>query len=289
MKGAKFFGLIASMVILLPFLSSCGWLSDNPMFPRAKVSITGEVITSSETSAKNLGLVKFTFTPLNKVGVQITQYRLEYKKKDGTALPSLTTTVGTSINVIPPETPMASNAGAENFSVTCEIDLLPSDVEAYLKSNRIPAVIVTVTFSGVDYATHDVSYQGGAFRFNVLEGLPSGLELQFFCTVEEGCASCGTTSKANVGCALKGGYDAGVITKVEFYINGKSAGVDTTAPFISNTVSMGPNDSVVGVALVYDINGGMSTVTNTGKVSDICEISSPSPTPTAMLTSTPGQ
>ncbi|MEN3185589.1 MAG: hypothetical protein ABDK94_01195 [Atribacterota bacterium] len=279
MKELRFFGLVVSVLALFLSLAGCGWFSDNPMFPRAKVSITGEVVMPSETFTNNLGLVKFTFTPLNKVGVQITQYRLEYKKKDGTALPHLTATLSTSIDVIPPDTPMASFAGTEAFSVTREIDLLPADVEAYLKSNRIPAVVVTITFSGVDYAMHDVSYEGGAFRFNMLEGLPSGLTLEFFCTVEEGCASCGNTAAANIGCALTGEYDVMVITKVEFYINGEPAGIDVTAPFVSDTVRMKPNDSVVGVALVHDINGGMSTVTNVAKVEEVCMVASPTPTP----------
>jgi len=280
MKRTLFLGLLAGILAFYLPLSGCGWLSDNPMFPRAKISITGEISTSATGSAENLGLVRFTFTPLNKVGVQITQYRLEYKKKDGTALPSLTTTIDTSIDIIPPATPMASNAGIETFSVTRELDLLPSDVEAYLKSNRIPAVIVTVTFSGTDYATHAVSYQGGAFRFNLLEGLPSGLTLEFFCTVGGGCASCGSAFELNVGCALQAD-DPGMITKVEFYLNGESAGTDTAAPFISNTVSVGPNDQVVGVALVHDINGGISTVTKTAKVNAICNVPTPSPTPTS--------
>lgn len=262
------------MMIAFFSLSSCGWFSDNPMFPRAKVEIVGEVVPSSETVNKNLGLVKFTFTPLNKVGVRITQCKLEYRKVDGSSLSSLVTTVPINIDVIPSGTPMASMAGIENASVTYEIDLLPPNVETYLKSNRIPTVVVTVTFHGIDYATHAVSYSAGAFRLNLLEAPLEGLSLTFFCSIGG--------AVANIGCVLDTKIvDPALITKVEFFMNGESAGVDTKPPFVSNTVSIdfSSTSTVVGVALVYDINGGMIMVTESKKVSDICAVPTPTPSP----------
>jgi len=270
--------VLYAFLSVLFFLSSCGWFSDNPMFPKAKVSITGEVLVPSlsvaSAESKNWGLTRFTFTPLNRVGVKITQCRLEYRKADGTVLAALTRTIGTSIDVIPPQTPMASVAGMEDASVTWEADLLPPDVEAYIRSNRIPVVIVTVTFSGTDYATHAVSYRGGDFGFSMLEGLPS-VDLEFFCTVGGGCPSCNTESSVQVGCALKVD-DATVIKKVEFSINGQSAGVDTTPPFVSESVGVSLSDTVTAVAAVYDVNGGVSIATKTQKASEICQIPSPS-------------
>lgn len=272
MKAWVRFLLVLMMV--LTFFSGCAWFADNPMFPRAKLSISAEAIVSSEN--KNPGLMKFTFVPLNKVGVRITQYRLEYKRTNGVVLPSLASTVATNIDIIPPYTPMASNAGLESFSVTKEIDLLPPDVEAYLKANRIPAVIVAVTFSGVDYANHLVSYKGGEFRVNVLEGLPKA-SLEFFCVLSEGCASCASES-VQIGCTLKID-DPAVVTKVEFYLNGRQAGIDTSPPFVSETIEMSLYGTVAGVAVVYDINGGISMVTGTAKISEICPVPSPSPSP----------
>ncbi|MCX7730775.1 MAG: hypothetical protein N2205_06130 [Candidatus Caldatribacterium sp.] len=267
--------VVALALIVLVSLSSCAWFADNPMFPRAKLSINAEMVTSTggATGNKNPGLVKFTFTPLNRVGVRITQYKLEYRRADGVALPSLTSTVATNIDIIPPGTPMASNAGIENFSVTKEIDLLPPDVEAHLKANRIPAVVVTVTFSGIDYANHPVSYRGGEFRMNVLEGFPEA-SLAFFCVFDGDCPSC-VSGTVRIGCALEVD-DPGGVTKVEFYINGRQAGVRMTPPFVSETVEMSLYGVVSGVAVVYDINGGISVITNAAKVSEICPVPSPS-------------
>ncbi|MGQ9747126.1 MAG: hypothetical protein ACUVQZ_05090 [Candidatus Caldatribacteriaceae bacterium] len=280
MKKIWFLIFIVNMIIVLFSLSSCGWFSDNPMFPRAKVKIVGEVIASSGATNSNLGLVKFTFTPLNKVGVRMTQCKLEYKKVDGFLLSSLATTIPINIDVIPIETPMASMAGIEDASVSYEIDLLPPNVETYLKLNRIPTVVVTVTFHGTDYATHAVSYSTGAFRLNLLEAPLEGLSLTFFCSAGGECPSCGSSAMASVGCVLDTKtLDPAFITKVEFSMNGESAGVDTKPPFLSNTVSMDFSSTVVGVALVYDINGGMIMVTESKKVSDICAVSTPAPTP----------
>ncbi len=272
MKVRAFFFLVLVFVALLLSVSGCSWFADNPMFPKAKIRIDAEIVTSSnvESPVGNPGLVRFTFTPLNMVGVRITQYKLEYRKIDNTPLPRLTSTVGTNIDVIPPGTPMASNAGLEDFSVTREIDLLPPDVEAYLKANRIAAVVVAVTFNGVDYASHPVSYRGGEFRVNVLEGVP-GAELEFFCVPGDSCTPCPSGSLFQVGCVLKVD-DPGVVTKVEFSINGEEAGVDTSPPFISETVGVSPYGRVVGTAVIYDINGGISLVTQTAEISDICSM-----------------
>lgn len=284
-RKAFFIYLIVSVVALLfLFLSGCGWFSDNPMFPRAKVSIVAEVKVSSLSAAlaggndsesgspKSWGWTEFTFTPLNRVGVKITQCRLEYKKTDGTVLASLTRTIETSIDVIPPQTPMASVAGMETTETKWSVDLLPPDVEAYLRSNRIPGVIVSVTFYGVDYATHSVQYRGGDLAFSMLEGLldVNSLELQFFCT--PGCST-GCSDSFRVGCLLnlKENTDASMITKVVFSINGEPAGVDTAPPFVSESVPVSLSDTVIAVAVVYDINGGVLTVTTERKkVQDIC-------------------
>lgn len=279
-KVLSFF-VLAGIALVFFVFPGCNWFADNPMFPRAKIRIDAEVVTPSASSEeKNPGLVRFTFTPLNMVGARITQYRLEYRKVDGTPLPRLASTVGTNIDIIPPGTPMASNAGLEDFSVIKEIDLLPPDVEAYLKTNRIPAVIVTVTFSGVDYASHPVSYRGGEFRLNVFESLPE-VKLEFFCASGDSCASCPSGSSVQIGCALT--FDnpaaAAAVTKVEFYLNGKEAGVDTSPPFVSETVGVSMYDRVIGTAVIYDINGGVSVVTNAADVSDVCPVPSPSPSP----------
>ncbi|MBC7216677.1 MAG: hypothetical protein H5U36_00540 [Candidatus Caldatribacterium sp.] len=288
-RKAFFICLTVSVAALLfLFLPGCGWFSDNPMFPKAKVSIVADVKVSSLSAAlagetdsesdsdsdsesgfsRNWGWTEFTFTPLNRVGVKITQCRLEYKKTDGTALASLTRTIEMSIDVIPPQTPMASVAGVETASVKWSVDLLPPDVEAYLRSNRIPGVIVSVTFYGVDYATHSVQYRGGDLAFSILEGLLD-LTLEFFCSAADCPAGCSDSFR--VGCYLKVD-DASMVTKVVFSINGEPAGVDTTPPFISESVPVSLSDTVAAVAVVYDINGGVLTVTTKREeVQEICQ------------------
>ncbi|MDI3525323.1 MAG: hypothetical protein PWP42_573, partial [Candidatus Atribacteria bacterium] len=225
MKWIVFFLFTLSLLAFL--VSGCGWFSDNPMFPRAKIMIVAEPIDSNSSENSTSG----------------------------------------------------SSENSKN-NVSVKIDLLPPDVEAYLKSNGIPAVLVSITFSGIDFATHTVSYQGGEFRFNVLENMLSNLSLEFYCSSEGSCASCFSSdaeSNVNIACYLDAKSDVGLIRKVEFYINGEPAGIDTSPPFMSNTVSMNPEVPVLGIALVTDINGNVTTISKSvGKAENICSSSNSS-------------
>ncbi|NSW75472.1 MAG: hypothetical protein HPY68_01595 [Candidatus Atribacteria bacterium] len=62
MKGAKFFGLVGSVLMVLLFFSGCGWFSDNPMFPKAKVDISVTVLAEDggEVSTGSLGIISVT-------------------------------------------------------------------------------------------------------------------------------------------------------------------------------------------------------------------------------------
>lgn len=268
--------LVLSLTFLF-LLSGCNWFSDNPMFPRAKINIAGTPIE------EDTGKIAFEFVAVNKVGAQLTECHLKYKKPDGTELTTLSKTIGVQIDIIPPGTPMAENVIPSETSTTedtessftkggtktsCTIDALPEDVEVYLKRNGIGVTRVGVTFSGTDFASHEVSYTGGEFIFNLLEGYEEGLDIEFFYIPTTGdCTSCpdGTTTSYNVGISLKVN-DPLAIKKVEFYINGKYAGEATKAPFISKTASVADGSEVLGVAVVYDINGGINTISKTQKI-----------------------
>lgn len=62
MKGKKFFSLVVNVFMMLLLLSGCGWLSDNPMFPKAKVDISVTVITEDggEVPTGSLGIISVT-------------------------------------------------------------------------------------------------------------------------------------------------------------------------------------------------------------------------------------
>lgn len=273
--------LVLSLTFLF-LLSGCNWFSDNPMFPRAKINITGTPVE------EDTGKIAFEFVAVNKVGAQLTECHLKYKKPDGAELTTLSKTIGVQIDIIPPGTPIAENAIPSETSTTentesssteggiktsYTIDVLPADVEVYLKKNGIGVVKVGVTFKGTDLAGHEVNYTGGEFVLNLLEGYQENAVLEFFCVpVTGGCTSCNssTITSYNVGISLKVD-DPLVIKKVEFYINGKYAGEATQPPFISGTVSMATSTgTVLGKAVIYDINGNISTVSKTEKVGDIC-------------------
>jgi len=236
------------------------------MFPRAKIIIAGTPIE------EDTGKIAFEFVAVNKVGAQLTECHLKYKKPDGTELTDLSKTIGVQIDIIPPETPMAENAGYSSteggIKTSYTIDVLPADVEVYLKRNGIGVTRVGVTFSGTDFASHEVNYTGGEFTFNLLEGYEEGLDIEFFYIPVTGdCTSCpdGTTTSYNVGISLKVN-DPLAIKKVEFYINGKYAGETTQPPFISKTANVADGSEVLGVAVVYDINGGINTISKTQKI-----------------------
>ncbi|HXL02830.1 MAG TPA: hypothetical protein PK016_06940, partial [Candidatus Atribacteria bacterium] len=71
--------LVLSLTFLF-LLSGCNWFSDNPMFPRAKIIIAGTPIE------EDTGKIAFEFVAVNKVGAQLTECHLKYKKPDGTEL-----------------------------------------------------------------------------------------------------------------------------------------------------------------------------------------------------------
>lgn len=267
--------LVLSLTALF-LLSGCNWFSDNPMFSRAKMIIS----TPSEDNDE-IGVITFEFVAVNKVGIQLTQCHLRYKKPDGTELTALSETIDIHIDIIPPGTPMAENAGYSSteggIKTSCKIDVLPANVETYLKRNGIGVVIVSVTFSGIDLAGHEVNYTGGEFVFNLLEGYEKDLNIEFFCVpATESCTSCPSgTGSYNIGISLSAKEDSTidllVIKKVELYINGKSAGVATKLPFISETVNMtvSPDTgtgSIIGVAVIYNINDGVNTISKTQKI-----------------------
>lgn len=280
--------LVLSLTFLF-LLSGCNWFSDNPMFPRAKVIISTPIEDNDE-----IGVITFEFIAVNKVGAQLNECHIKYKKSDGTELTALSETIDIHIDIIPPGTPIAENAGYSSteggIKTSCKIDVLPADIETYLKKNSIGVVIVDITFSGIDFAGHEVNYTGGEFVFNLLEGYEEGLVIEFFCVPATGsCSSCSNGSGSyNIGISLSAKEDSMidplVIKKVEFYINGKSAGVVTKPPFISETVNMTVSSdtgtgSVIGVAVIYDINDGVSMISKQEKIEDICDIPSPSPSP----------
>jgi len=261
------------------------------MFPRAKMIIS----TPSEDNDE-IGVITFEFVAVNKVGVQLTECHAKYKKPDGTELTALSETIDIHIDVIPPGTPMAENAGYSSteggIKTSCKIDFLPADIETYLKRNGIGVVIVGVTFSGIDFAGHKVNYAGGEFVFNLLEGYQENAVIEFFCVpATGGCTSCNSgTGSYNIGISLSAKEDSMIdpliIKRVEFYINGESAGVATQPPFISNTVNMtvSPDTgtgSVIGVAVIYDINNGVSMISKQEKIEDICDIPKPTSSPNA--------
>lgn len=59
MKGTKFFGLLVNTFMLLLLLSGCGWLSDNPMFPKAKIDMSITILAEdgSEVNVGVLGII----------------------------------------------------------------------------------------------------------------------------------------------------------------------------------------------------------------------------------------
>ncbi len=248
------------ILLLLTVLSGCQWFSDNPMFPRAKFMVTGEPTHLTPKEGERVVTVKFR--PINKVGAMFSKCTIVYRKPDGTVIPSLTRSVALNFTIYDPNWTAAGAlvAGTEPASVTIEV--LDMKTEGYLKSNKIPLVIAELTFSGEDLAGHPLELSTEVF-VQAFEGLikQDDITIYVHCSSPESGGNC-------VACAACGGeaymavdlIEAQLVSRVEYFINGKSAGSSTAPPFVSQRVSVASCEGIAQ-AVVYDIFGNYTVVT----------------------------
>ncbi|MEN3183940.1 MAG: hypothetical protein ABDK93_02975 [Atribacterota bacterium] len=231
------FGIMGFMALV-----GCQWFADNPMFPRAKIAIEAIVINpeKEEVQEAYYGVLKsgyravrFSFRPLNRVGAEIRECRIEYFTLDGKPISSLETRFDVLIAVVPPDTPMASvYAGtAENAAISpyqLTLELFGVQVERYMQQNRIPTLKVRVTFTGVDYAGHSVSF-AKEFPIKVFEGIESNNvgDIWYTCVGEK-----------TIVFGVEIGENLEWIKQVEFFVNGEAIGSKTFPPFVSDPVSL---------------------------------------------------
>lgn len=250
-------GIIGFMTLV-----GCQWFADNPMFPTAKIAVEARIIdvNGDEVLSGALGYTtkgkeevvsrsaKFSFRPLNRVGAEIRQCKIEYFTLDGKSIPNLESSFDLFISVVPPDTPMASvYAGTQNVALApyqLTLELFSVRVEKYMQQSRVPVLKVRVTFSGVDYAGHNVSFVK-EFPIKAFEGINEGL-------VSNIAYSClGDKLVFEVLIAENVEW----IEKVEFYLNGESVGWATSPPFVSNPVSLGECFPVNLSVVVTDVLG----------------------------------
>lgn len=280
MKRTLFLGLLAGILAFYLSFSGCGWFSDNPMFPTAKIAVETVILdpTGKEAYSGVLGYtvvikleegeliyiptilraVKFSFRPLNKVGAEIRKCQIEYYTGDGRAIPSLTTQLDVFISIVPPGTPMnttyveTQNVALSAYQTT--VELYTVRVEEYMRKNKISTLKARVTFLGTDYAGRRVSYTT-ELPIKAFSGISNA-------DVGEIWYSCPSEGQLNFGVTVIN--NAEWVQRVDFFFNGRPAGSKTSAPFVSSAVSIdGMCFPATLQVIVTDLLGNQVTKTTT--------------------------
>ncbi len=254
-----------ALFITLTIFSGCRWFADNPMFPTAKIAVeSNRSYVPQQDGDKQIKDVTFTFTPLNRVGAELTSCTVTYRTTGGTVIHQLTKTWNLHITVIPPDTPMGEYAYPTDYvrpEVTLEI--FDPKVEGYLLSQGINQARAEIAFSGKDLAGHAVTFRKeiGITAFTGI--IQDDIKIEAFCSEEDIAISVVVNNPARV-------------ERVEFFINDQPAGVVTSPPFISDRVSFVDNGcpgntiggcpsasvapkTVVATVVVHDVLGNVTT------------------------------
>jgi len=245
------------ILLLLTVLSGCQWFSDNPMFPRAKFIVTGEPTHLTPSEEERVVTVKFQ--PINKVGAVLSKCTIVYKKPDGTVIPSLTRSVALNLTIYDPNWTAVGALVADTEPASVTIEVLDMKTEGYLKSNKIPLVIAELTFSGEDLAGHPLELSTEVF-VQSFEGLikQDDITIYVHCSSPEGGDTCAASGgEAYMIVDIK---EPQLVSRVEYFINGKPAGSSTAPPFVSQQVSVASCEGIAQV-VVYDIFGNYTVVT----------------------------
>ena len=276
MKKKRFLIEIIFVFLLLVTFSGCQWFSDNPMFPQAKFMVTSEP-THLTPGSEDARKVTVNFQPINKVGAVFSKCTIVYKKPDGTVIPSLTRSSVLNLTVYDPNWTASGALVADTEPASVTIEVLDIKTEGYLKSNKIPLVIAELTFSGEDLAGHPLELSTEVF-VQPFEGLieQEDITIYIYCVPPENeeedaaaslenestCNTCGDSAtsegEAYMVVDIK---DPQLVSKVEYSIDGKSAGSSTIPPFVSQRVSVTSCDGILAQAVVYDIFGNYTVVT----------------------------
>ena len=294
MMKKHFLQILLILMGVIISLTGCRWFADNPMFPTGKISITVDKtyigVKEEQTGTEDNIYVKrtidrdvtFNFRSLNNVGVELTKCTIKYRNTDGIFIDSLTRDLDIYLLIIPSGIPLSKESTYDTIkqeptptptaspttsqsSITLQI--FDPNTEGYLRSNKITTAVAQVIFVGQDLAGHELQSFKKEININVYQGIPEGdLGKDFVLTTvcEETCD--GIKAFLQLDAA-----DPDKIDRVEFFINGKSAGVSSNPPFQSTALSFNDDTScgieysckdIKGYAIIYDIFGN-STIVNT--------------------------
>ncbi|MDI3543518.1 MAG: hypothetical protein PWP57_1123 [Candidatus Atribacteria bacterium] len=275
MKKKGFLLEVVFILLLLTILSGCQWFSDNPMFPQAKFMVTSEP-THLTPESEDTRRVTVNFQPINKVGAVFSKCTIVYKKPDGTTISSLTRSLALNLTVYDPNWSASGASIVETEPTSVTIEILDIKTEGYLKNNKIPLAIAELTFFGEDLAGHPLELSTEVF-VQPFEGLieQEDITIYIYClppeNEEDTSASLENGSTCNTcgGSATSGGEaymvvdikDPQLVSKVEYSIDGKSAGSSTAPPFVSRRVSVTSCDGILAQAVIYDIFGNYTVIT----------------------------
>jgi hypothetical protein len=191
-----------------------------------------------------------------------------YKKPDGTTIPSLTRSLALNLTVYDPNWSASGASIVETEPTSVTIEILDIKTEGYLKNNKIPLAIAELTFFGEDLAGHPLELSTEVF-VQPFEGLieQEDITIYIYCLPVENedggtCSTCG-------GSVTSGGEaymvvdikDPQLVSKVEYSIDGKSAGSSTVPPFVSQRVSVTSCNGILAQAVIYDIFGNYTVIT----------------------------
>ncbi|MDK2897331.1 MAG: hypothetical protein PWP04_1451 [Candidatus Atribacteria bacterium] len=261
MQKKKFWGAVVFILLFVTGLSGCQWFADNPMFPQAKFMVTSEPTHLAPGEEERI--VTVNFQPINKVGARLSKCTIIYKKPEGTVIPTLTRSLVLNLTIYDPNWTAAGASMVVTEATSVEIEVLDIKTEGYLKSNKIPLVVAELIFSGEDLAGHPLELSTEVF-VQAFVGLiqQEDITIHVYCLppVTEGDS---TSLEDGSTCAASGGEaymavdikDPQLVSKVEYSLDGKSAGSDTTPPFVSRRVSVTSCDGILAQAVVYDIFG----------------------------------